>query len=958
MRSLPLRLRSLLCALFLLALRVSAPAQHYSFQYLGQAEGLHNLNVTSMLQDQSGAMWIGTENGLYRYDGARFYSVPTVEGLDDHDIAALHQDAMGRIWVASLHDLFYLDHSRFIRITEASSLQTDLHSTLASFSNDPNRIFLLNNHVLSTATTTNGGKTWKVEPYFSPQYLKTYPQLSHISGVVAAPKQSLWLGCDEELCLSNNNSIKTFGPSQGLPKDQWKPALVDRHGALWARGVHHIASCTFDKCTVQDRNLAAQLEGSRNRTVAEDTFGNILINIPEGLAKLNDETWKILDASNGIPSSPIQNILVDRQGSPWLALTGHGLARWKGSYTWEGYTTAEGLADNQIWGIYQDKKGVWIGSQKDLQFLPHGATKFQRRLDRNAQPLSAIQALAETQDGRLWGGGDTGDLVEYDTVRHRSRVIANLRSVISLLADPSDRLWICTNIGLYMLDTRDRKQKLPSLVTEVPKVRVYKGVQEKSGSLWFMSNAGLYRFSKGKWKHIPLPKNFRPQFAEHIAIQPDGSFWLNGVEPVTLLHARMKGEELEVLEQISSEKLSSSEIVELDVDTRGWLWVGTDAGIDVYDGKSWRRITENDGLIWNDIDGASFFAAPDGTVWIGTSGGAAHLLHPEGLFHIDPLTVRISAAQFGAQAFGTPDSELGRILPWSRSPFSFHLATSDLANSKYIVFRYRLANVEDWNITTDHDLHYPPLSPGDYRLEVIAENTAQHNTSPIASFEFTILAPWWRSTPFLLLLSLLGVLLILLIWRWSVRMLVRKQQTLERLIAERTAELQRIATRDSLTGLLNRAAIFDQLEREINRCRREGTTLAIAVADIDHFKDVNDTYGHLVGDFCLKEYANRITATVRSYDYVGRYGGEELLILFPNLDPEIALQRVEDLREVIEQQPFRKDDLSIRITSSFGLAWYDNAIPSSEALIEQADQALYRAKAKGRNRVEYYPAFP
>jgi diguanylate cyclase (GGDEF)-like protein len=166
--------------------------------------------------------------------------------------------------------------------------------------------------------------------------------------------------------------------------------------------------------------------------------------------------------------------------------------------------------------------------------------------------------------------------------------------------------------------------------------------------------------------------------------------------------------------------------------------------------------------------------------------------------------------------------------------------------------------------------------------------------------------------------------------------------------------LREQATRDPLTGLWNRYALFDTLKREQSRAGREGVPLAVIMVDLDHFKQVNDTHGHLAGDAILREAARRMQSVVRTYDHVGRYGGEEFVIVLPGTTGPNAAQLAERLRLAIAREPMASDGVSrVSVTASFGVtATGRGAGAGPEALIRLADEALYRAKEKGRNRVE------
>ncbi len=160
------------------------------------------------------------------------------------------------------------------------------------------------------------------------------------------------------------------------------------------------------------------------------------------------------------------------------------------------------------------------------------------------------------------------------------------------------------------------------------------------------------------------------------------------------------------------------------------------------------------------------------------------------------------------------------------------------------------------------------------------------------------------------------------------------------------------ATHDALTGVWNRGAIMESLDREISRAHREGTSVGVLIADLDHFKSVNDTYGHAAGDAVLREVTRRMQANVRPYDAVGRYGGEEFLILLPGCNRSATADKAERLRETIAQQPVDTESGPLKMTMSVGGAptgdWPEH---TASQILCLADSALYRAKEEGRNRV-------
>jgi diguanylate cyclase (GGDEF)-like protein len=238
----------------------------------------------------------------------------------------------------------------------------------------------------------------------------------------------------------------------------------------------------------------------------------------------------------------------------------------------------------------------------------------------------------------------------------------------------------------------------------------------------------------------------------------------------------------------------------------------------------------------------------------------------------------------------------------------------------------------------------------------------------VVSLVVEVLPPWWRSAPALLLAGLLSLGLVATAWRWRMRQMRLRQRELEAQVALRTQDLvasheamRQLALTDVLTGAMNRRAIMEAAERELGRVRRGEGPLVLALLDIDHFKRVNDRWGHPAGDSVLCETVARMRAACRPYDLVGRYGGEEFMVLVPGVEAEGA-EVPASLRRLHQAVSAVRFDLGLdsgpqTITCSIGATVLRPGEKATLAqLISRADQALYSAKAQGRNRVLLYAA--
>ena len=165
-------------------------------------------------------------------------------------------------------------------------------------------------------------------------------------------------------------------------------------------------------------------------------------------------------------------------------------------------------------------------------------------------------------------------------------------------------------------------------------------------------------------------------------------------------------------------------------------------------------------------------------------------------------------------------------------------------------------------------------------------------------------------------------------------------------------EIKMLSIHDGMTGVFNHAYAVEEVDSEIERAKRYNVIFSLILLDVDNFKEVNDSYGHLAGDFVLKSMADLIEKNLRTIDIVGRYGGEEFIIILPQIDLENAYIAGERLRQAVESETFLYNDNVIQLTISLGVATYQDG-KNTQGLIKIADDNLYRAKKEGKNRTCY-----
>jgi signal transduction histidine kinase/CheY-like chemotaxis protein/ligand-binding sensor domain-containing protein len=764
-------------------------AQQYSFR--DYVDGLGNLSVNCLLQDRSGFLWIGTESGLYQYDGSRFWQFGPKEGLPSGFVRALSLDRDGRLWVGTRDGLaFSTGQGSFSTVPyQHQNLKIPYNSTLAS--SPDGKVYAVNQFGVLVVQSQDGGHSWQAGPLQSAGKSDQIDQNS-VSSVLVKPNGSLLVGCGKGLCEISHGKLLKYGPASGLPEDVWKCLLLRANGELWARGPKYIAMLGPGRKRFEIRNPAGHVPSDVTYlSLAEDRSGAVLAGFGSDVGRYVRGRWEIVSEAKGFGKGTVASIIQDREGMVWFGLLGHGIRKWLGYGDWEQWTTKQGLHSDEIWALQQDsRRRIWVADEHGLSMLEPGSSRFRSWSEPGIDSPSRCLSLEKSKDGFLWAATNQGQLVQIDEATLHGWQL-DLPRVSHVFVDSRDRVWAPSDQGLFVSEHRHGRAEFHLADnTYSGSQRIVDMAEDSKGRIWAISSENLFRFDASKWTRLDISAAKLGHHLEDLAIDKSGGLWINGngggVARFQLRNGSIAG--------FTTPHLSSNEVVFMRVDSRGWIWFGEDQGVELFDGQSWRRYTAGDGLIWNDTDSHSFLEESDGSVWIGTSGGLSHFLAP-----MAPPLNPPPAPIFVQVGYGTRDLLNKGELPWRHDPLTVSLASLTLRNEKALKFRYRLVGLEDeWVETAEHTVRYPELPPGRYLLQALAADSSSGKTSSISGFSFEIMPPWWRTTPFIVAVVLGGGLVGCLVWRWRVRFLVRRQHELERLVADRTVELDRRLAQEEL----------------------------------------------------------------------------------------------------------------------------------------------------------------
>ena len=947
----------------------TASAQRLSTRGYGRADGLSNLDNYCLIQTSRGAILVCSEDGLFAYTAHHFTALGPEQGLPDGEVVEdLLQTGDGALYVRYADSLYVSEDDvsgkapetlRFRPVQVDGRFFNDGRKQMVAWSGG---VALIANGSIFNVKRDHGH--FRVVPIAPPE-LDRVP--FRLFGSLRAVRGDLWLITDDnKVCRIAPGALACFGPSSGLPNVAWHDVTAGDGRTLLVRSDDAIAELDPVTGHVTMHPLPGQADWPHTARIFlgffRDAEGHLMTQGGSGLIVQTTSGWRSLSFADLPGGPPISAVLTDRDGQLWIDFYSRGVFRVLGYGEWDSIDRTLGLSDALAWGTVRDLQGhLWVTTDSGLDEFDDDEVETRKM---RTFP-GGTYAIAKGPDGRIWAGARS----EIEAVDPATGAVERIKSsFVSGLATEGRRLWVGTGDGLFAIDA-GRGQ--PAVLRRVSpgRTEVTSLAPDGAGGLWFTAGTTLMHVGaqgvtttvKDRWP----AGAFQPSC---IAFAND-TLWIGGSGG--LYRLGMTNGRITSSVRFDASQIGDNAVLAVHVDRSGRVWVGTGNGVSAYDGTRWVSADTTTGLVWDDVSQNGISEDPDGTIWVATGNGLSHLLHPERLFQTAAPDVALQDVRLGGRRL------TGGRVPFTTAPLTLTLGTTDYASEDQIRFRYRMTGVDgDWVNATSAQIRYASVPPGTHTLIVGADNPLTHLSAMTQSIRITMGWPWWKRWWAELGEGLLAIGTVCAAASWHTARYERNQRQLERLVVLRTRELEirtdeieqarrrvedqatllqkqaaalRLQTmRDGLTGLLNRVTIERQLAETL-RATDQRRECAVALLDIDHFKQINDRHGHLRGDQVLRDAARRIAGQLGPKDAAGRYGGEEFIVVLDDRDGRAA-ERLLALHERIRGECFLIGETPERVTVSIGLAWL-RPNDGWESLVGRADKALYAAKRAGRDRI-------
>ncbi|GGF54226.1 GGDEF domain-containing protein [Alteromonas lipolytica] len=956
--------------------------------------------ISSMVQDQQGFMWLFAGNGLWRWDSKSLVKAQLLIPSSFNGPVTVYNgftDTNGTVWACTSHGLFKQTPGTVKFHVEAPSLINGLSLIRGT------AVELQDTEVLLLASDK---ALYQYTPATNRFITIEMPDPRRIHALFSDSQKNLWVGTSQGLYTSQLNQGETAALSllTLFPQKARVSAITSTTSGQLIVG------------TAADGLFIQQVDGTFAKENLPDNATPWLYSI----AEIRPDVLLLGTFGEGL----IELDLASHQQRQFL----------------HNRLLPAGVADNNIWSVYAGTDSlVWVGSGDSLQVYRAGSNAPQHIFADVNQPggLShrKVKALAIIGNTLAVAAGDQGVEMLSASQGVISRLWPNSGDPVeTLFVDKNNQLLAAANFATVAISP-DSQQVTPLSIGGRSQRLFSTAFAESERALWVGGTDGLWQQQK------PLPgianlEDGKPVVQQAIAslLADSNTLWIGtwqGLMQGKLTHGLLRSD---TISDVNHPGLSKQFIADLFKDSLGKLWVATSGnGLFIYEPQqaNWTHLATKQGLPGNQV--SAFAGESNNHVWLATTGGIAA---------VNPRTMQVKVVAGAIDAINAPygrgaatvtaqnevvfggangltvlspslvnapsrtlkivltdltvtDSNNNRLTPATNGEairiaplpkrIAFEFIALDYWDPAHLSYRYRLAGLDDsWTYLDSNHRTVTLLepAPGIYQLEVqYAENG--FDWQPLGLKQTFEVAPAWFQTLFARTgaIALLFIAIVLL-HRLGLRHYRYRQAQLEAKIEARTAqlraanqklsqqaaELEKASLTDALTGLYNRRFLSQNIQRDLsivhryyNGCERTHTIpdyhadVLFFVIDLDHFKRINDTYGHNTGDKVLIETKQRLSGIFRDTDYVIRWGGEEFLAVVQATSRQEGQLIAERIVKAVNSKPYSVNtDTSIDVTCSVGFAAY----PLSQRYFSEvdwqstvgiADAALYAAKRNNRN---------
>ncbi|MCY7387358.1 MAG: diguanylate cyclase [Burkholderiales bacterium] len=970
------------------ALDTKKPLAEFMHQTWSVDNGLPQSTIRDICQTKDGYLWFATHEGVARFDGLVFTvfdesNAPVLSGSGV--VALLAQNDGGLLLGLRDGGLVRFYQGKFVQVNPKGGLPAGSISILAE---DPTGALWVGTTTSGLARIVNGeSRIYAVADGLPGNW---------VTAVRPAENGDIWIGTMQGAVIFRDGKIVKQPTNSWLDTASIEAIVQDEKKRLWfATSGEGLAVKTGE--SIRRYRRANGLASDNLVSLHIDRDGGLWIGTLEGVQRLVDEKFEAFASADGLTNNYIRDIFEDADGSVWVG-TDRGIDRFRDSpiITWG---SRKGLTEAFTRVAIEDRKGtIWVGTSDGLFAI---TPTIVRRYGREQGLLNgAILSLAEDGDGTLWVGTNGGGLHRMKGERFElisAKLGLSTASVRAILPTADGSLWIGTNAGLIKSTWRGEAGTVRLGTTDgLPSEQINALFEDAKGQIWIGARGGLSFLTKSVPMHVNALAQAPGSTATVLAINADsdGRLWVSTVSGLGLV--RTEGSQQSLLLFTKKEGINAQTYFSAIDDARGNLWLCSNRGIfkvakaqidDVIAGK---RIAVEpmafgraEGMKTAQCNGSSQPAGwrtRDGRLLFPTALGLA--VAEPGRQATDSLQappVHIQSVLLNAVP-RTPNADGVLVVPSGQQRMEISYVGLNLADPDKVRYRYQLIGFDSEWVDAGRETKavYTNVAAGTYVFRVLAARVGGPWSEPGAMMKIEKQLRLHETIWFRVLFAVGFLLMVFVIYRGRTAQLNAQRIRLHLMIDERTRDLElekqklesinkekahlllqvadaakeyeRLSKEDSLTGLSNRRELDRILSHELERAVRNGRPLSIALADIDFFKKINDLYSHAVGDEVLRVVANILKQGCRGIDMVGRYGGEEFVLVLPEADLDVARQICERLRVAIEQFDWPSKQARPKLTMSFGLVTLTGET-TFERLVALADAKLYEAKAGGRNRV-------